>query len=224
MALEMDAIRSLQTGERRRRLGGVEFHEGKLQGRPVVTAVCGVGKVNAALCAQTMLLQFQPELVLNMGVAGGLLPEMQVGDIAVASAVVQHDMDTTALGEPRGYLSNLRRVELPCDATAVARLLAAAKSLEGVRAHRGVIATGDQFVHRQAVKEKLAREFKAIACEMEGGAIGQVCALQGVPFCVVRAISDGANDEAPVDFVTFARQAAERTAALVNKYFSLSSL
>ena len=219
MAVEVETIRALLEGREEVTVGGTAFCTGKLRGKDAVAAVCGVGKVNAALCAQAMLLRFGPSLVVNVGVGGGLLPAMRIGDIAVATHVVQHDMDTTPLGEPRGYISNLRRVEIPCCAQAAHALLAAARGLPGVRAHTGVIATGDQFINAEERRADLARHFGAIACEMEGAAVGQACALHGTAFAVVRAISDSADEGGAADFAAFARQAAERSAALLARAF-----
>lgn len=215
MALEVERIRALLEQSERVAVGCTEFYTGKLHGVDAAVAVCGVGKVNAALCAQAMLLRFRPRLVINIGVAGGLSSAMRIGDLAVAESVVQYDFDTTPLGEPRGWISYLESVYIPCDKNAVRALLNAAKGLEGIQTHAGVIATGDQFISSQATKDGLVKEFGAIACEMEGAAVGQVCALHKVPFGVVRAISDGADDGSPVDFLTFARQAADRSAALL---------
>lgn len=211
MALEAEHIRALLQESDRAAVGCTDFYIGKLHGHDVVAAVCGVGKVNAALCAQAMLLRFRPKLVLNVGVAGGLLPSMNIGDIAVASSVVQHDFDLTPLGEPRGQISS-------CDEKTVDALLRASKKFEDIKIHTGVIATGDQFISGQEIKVDLIKQFDAIACEMEGGAIGQVCALHGVPFGVIRAISDGADDGSPMDFMTFARQAADRSAKLLLEF------
>jgi adenosylhomocysteine nucleosidase len=220
MAVEVDEIRSLLQGSAVLSVGCTEFCTGTLHGKPAVVAACGVGKVNAALCAQTMLLHFRPALIVNVGVGGGLLPGMRIGDIAIASHVVQHDMDTSPLGEPRGYISNLQCVRVPCCAQAVSALLEAAQGLKEVRAHVGVIATGDRFVDKQEIKADLTEQFGAIACEMEGAAVGQVCALHGAAFCVVRAISDGAGEGSAMDFKAFARQAAQRSAALLTNAFT----
>jgi len=218
MALEVERIRALLQESERVAVGCTDFYAGKLHGQDAVVAECGVGKVNAALCAQAMLLRFKPQLVLNIGVGGGLSPGMKIGDIAIATSVVQHDFDTTPLGEPRGYLLRLDCVGIPCDEKTAGTLLKAAQALGDVQAHAGVIATGDQFISRQEIKDDLINEFSAIACEMEGGAIGQVCALHGVPFGVVRAISDGADGGSPVDFMTFAKQAADRSAQLLLEF------
>ena len=220
MELEMKKIRSLMEESKCVTVGCTDFYEGKLHGVDVVAAVCGVGKVNAALCTQAMLLRFAPTLVLNVGVGGGLLPTMHIGDIAIAAAVVQHDFDISPLGDPRGKVPNLQSINMTCDEQTIKSLLNAAKELDDVSIHTGVIATGDQFISKQAVKDDLTEHFSAIACEMEGGAIGQVCALHKVPFAVIRAISDGADDGSSVDFMTFAQQAAERSATLLLNFIS----
>ena len=220
MDIEMKKIRSLMEESKCVTVGCMDFYEGKLHGVDVVAAVCGVGKVNAALCTQAMLLRFAPTLILNVGVGGGLLPTMRIGDIAIATAVAQHDFDISPLGDPRGQIPNLQSVDIACDEQTVQALLNAAKELTDVSIHTGVIATGDQFISKQAVKDDLTGHFKAIACEMEGGAIGQVCALHKVPFAVIRAISDGADDGSPIDFMTFVLQAAERSAALLLNFIS----
>ena len=220
MELEMKKIRSLMEESECVTVGCTDFYEGKLHGVDVVAAVCGVGKVNAALCTQAMLLRFAPTLILNVGVGGGLLPTMRIGDIAIATAVVQHDFDISPLGNPRSRIPNLRSVDIPCDKQTVQALLNAAKELNDISIHTGVIATGDQFINKQAVKDDLTKHFSAIACEMEGGAIGQVCALHKVPFAVIRAISDGADGGSPIAFVTFAQKAAKRSATLLLNFIA----
>ena len=200
--------------------GGVTFTRGVLCGQEVVTAVCGVGKVNAAMRAQAMILCYKPDLIINTGVGGALSPDLRVGDVAVATAVVQHDMDTTPIGEPRGFLSGagLGCVELPCDKTAADGLLASLSAL-GIRCLSGVIASGDQFIASVAQKKDIVSLFPAaVVCEMEGGSIGQVCRVNGVPFAVVRAVSDTADGGASVDFPQFAAESAKRSIAAVEQF------
>ncbi|MDR1464558.1 MAG: 5'-methylthioadenosine/adenosylhomocysteine nucleosidase [Oscillospiraceae bacterium] len=220
MPVEIEGIRALLTESETERFGGAVFCRGNLHGSDgstveAVSAVCGVGKVNAALCAQAMILRYQPKLIINIGVGGGLLPDMRIGDIAVATAVVQHDFDTTPLGAPRGYLSNLDCVEIPCAKEVVDPLTRAGRNVEGVCLYIGTIATGDQFIHDLRIKVSLADHFGAIACEMEGAGVGQACALLGTPFGVIRTISDGANSRAATDFSAFLEQTAARSAALL---------
>ena len=148
---------------------------------------------------------------------------MDIGDLVAASACVQHDFDTTALGDPLGTLFIRHKeteteniMEVPCDEGASRTLLEEARDIYG-SAHRGIVATGDIFVADKEKNRWLGEKFGAKAVEMEGGSIAQVCYMNGVPCAVPRAISDSANDDSPVDFPTFAREAAEKSAKLLMK-------
>ncbi len=197
-------------------VSGITFTKGTLRGHAAVVAVCGIGKVFAALCAQTMILTYAPQRVINTGVAGSLTARLKIGDLAVAEKVVQHDMDTSPLGDPVGMISGINEVHLPADAGTVALLTAAAKDI-GVHTLPGVIASGDQFVSDATKKAWIADTFGAISCEMEGAAIGQVCYVNKVPFAVVRAISDDASGEAQMDYPQFAQMAAKNSVALITR-------
>lgn len=197
-------------------VSGITFTKGALCGKSVVLAVCGIGKVFAALCAQTMILQFAPQRVINTGVAGSLDAALSIGDLVIADRVVQHDMDTSALGDPVGLLSGIDRVFLPGDAALIERLQSAAAD-SGIPCKVGTVASGDQFVGDEQRKRYIRDTFGAAACEMEGAAIGQVCYVSGVPFAVVRAISDDANGGAQMDYPAFVKMAAARSAALVRR-------
>ncbi len=214
MDVEMERLRARMEGAREETVSGVRFVRGRLEGREVVTAVCGIGKVFAALCAQTMILRYAPECVICTGVAGTLTDRLSIGSIAVSSCVVQHDMDTTALGDPPGMISGLNLVALPADEGLSRRLIASAKAL-GLNTLLGPIASGDQFIASAARKQEIVRQFGAIACEMEGAAIGQVCFVNGTPFCVLRAISDSADGSSHMDYPQFVSLAAERSVALL---------
>ena len=216
MNVEMEGLRAHMENPVSETVSGVTFVRGTIAGREVVTAVCGIGKVFAALCAQTMILRYAPEAVINTGVAGTLTDELTIGNLAVSSCVVQHDMDTSAIGDPVGLISGINKIEIPADRTLIRRLCAAAQAI-GVRALTGCIASGDQFVASPGRKTFITDTFSAIACEMEGGSIGQVCWLNGVPFAVLRAISDNANEEGSVDFNAFARESAEKSQRLLQQ-------
>lgn len=214
MEVEMQALRTHIEKPVKEVISGITFVSGSLHGNQVVTAVCGVGKVFAALCAQTMFLHFKPDMIINTGVAGALSPSLPIGAIAVSSAVVQHDMDTSPLGDPVGLISGINKVKIPADSGLSGELSACAKVL-GIKTETGVIASGDQFVASHARKEEIARTFDAIACEMEGAAIGQVCYVNRVPFCVLRAISDTAEGSSEIDFPKFVKEAADQTVTLL---------
>ena len=217
MDVEMKSLRSYMENTETEVISGIRFVRGTLEGKDVVTAVCGIGKVFAALCAQTMILHYQPQCIINTGVAGTLTDALTIGSIAVSSAVVQHDMDTSPLGDPVGLISGINKVELPADRLLTGQLSACAKVM-GIKTATGVIASGDQFVASAERKAFIAEHFKAIACEMEGAAVGQVCYVNKVPFCVLRAISDSADGSSHMDYPTFVQMAAEQSVALMRRF------
>ena len=217
MDVEMKSLRSYMENTETEVISGIRFVRGTLEGKDVVTAVCGIGKVFAALCAQTMILHYQPRCIINTGVAGTLTDALTIGSIAVSSAVVQHDMDTSPLGDPVGLISGINKVELPADRLLTGQLSACAKVM-GIKTATGVIASGDQFVASAERKAFIAERFKAIACEMEGAAVGQVCYVNKVPFCVLRAISDSADGSSHMDYPTFVQMAAEQSVALLRRF------
>lgn len=195
-----------------KRVGGFEFALGRYGKHDVAVVQSGVGKVNAAVCAQTMLLTFQPEVVINTGVAGSLLPELDILDVAVATDAVQHDYDTTGLGEPPGALSigGALVTNLPCDAAWRERLLHAAKTA-GIKAVPARVASGDRFVTRREDKRRIVETFQAAACEMEGAAIAQACCLAQTPCAILRAISDSTDENHQMEYTEFLPKAVANT-------------
>lgn len=219
MDIEVDALKALMEDTKSETVSGIEFATGTLQGKRVVAAVCGIGKVFAAVCAQTMILRYGARCVINTGVAGSLTAELEIGDIAVADAAVQHDMDTSPLGDPVGLISGINLVRLPADKELGEKICAAAERL-GIRSLRGTIVSGDQFVASAGKKAELASEFNAIACEMEGAAIGQVCHINNVPFAIIRSISDSYSGKGEMDYEQFKHLAAENSRAVVLELLS----
>ena len=219
MPLEMEGMRAQMTDIETEHVSGIEFVRGTLAGVPVVTAVCGVGKVFAALCAQTMILRYAPACIINTGVAGSLSPDLSIGQIAIARDVVQHDMDTSPLGDPVGLLSGINIVYIPADESLCNGLTEAAEAC-ALTVRSGTIATGDQFIHTTEQKTRIRDTFGAIACEMEGGAIGHVCYVNGIPFAILRAISDGGDEAAQMDYPTFARMAAANSVRVLTEFLS----
>ncbi len=215
MSVEVENIllEMQQTGEEA--VSGITYYTGKIGGRDCVVAKCGVGKVAAAVCAQTMILRYNPQLLINVGVAGGIGEGIHIGDIVVSSGLVQHDIDTSALGDPKGLISGLNLVTIPADENLVRLVAQTAVTVYGSGIHVGIIATGDQFISDADMLARLARDFSAAACEMEGGSIAQVCYMNQVGFVVIRAISDNANEDASVDFTTFEAESAHKTAELI---------
>lgn len=217
MAIETEALAAAVEEKKIEVISGITFTEGLLEGQHVVIAQCGIGKVYAALCAQTMILRYHPTVIINTGVAGTLTIDLGVGDVAVAATLCQHDMDTSAIGDPVGLVSGINQIYFKADETVSQQLASCAAQL-GARVVRGCIASGDQFVAEEEKKNEIRRRFHAIACEMEGGAIAHVATVNGVPFSVLRAISDSADGSATLDYPTFAKMAADRSVAVIRAF------
>ncbi len=202
-------------------VSGIEFNVGKLYGKRVVIAKCGVGKVFAAICTEAMLIKYSPSLIVNSGVGGALDKSLRPLDIVFADKLVQHDMDTSALGDPVGLISGINRVYFETDERARLILEEAAREMD-INYLVGTIATGDKFISEKGDKERLTSTFGAIACEMEGGAIAHTAFVNDVPFIVVRSISDSADGDACMDYPAFlpiaTRISTALTLALVEKY------
>ena len=215
MEIEIKTIRSKMQNKKSDFAGGIEFVSGTLNGTEVVTAVCGIGKVCAAMCTQAMVLKYKPSLIMNTGVGGTLTNELGVCDIAVADSVCQHDFDLSPIGDPPGRIPAVEAVKTPCDQKAVKILEECAERLDGIKTKTGTIASGDQFIADDAQRHRITELFGAISCEMEGGAIGQVCRLNGTPFAIVRAISDSADGSAEMSYNEFLPIAADNAAKMI---------
>lgn len=188
---------------------GLDFHLGTLNNSSnnIVLVRSGIGKVNAALCAQVLIDLFAVDAVINVGVAGAIDKNIKIGDIVISTDAVQHDFDTSALGDKPGVISRMDTSEFHADPMLIE---AAKKAVEGVGfpVYEGRIASGDQFVSEPALKEKIAELFNPICCEMEGAAIAHACYLNRVPFVIIRAISDNAEEGCDVNYERFFRESA----------------
>lgn len=208
MADEVAAIIARLDGRQTETISGVEFSTGILFGRRVVVAKCGIGKVFAAICTEAMILRYHPKLIVNTGVGGALDKELVPLNIVFATGLVQHDMDTSALGDPVGLVSGLNKVYFYTDPIAVSVLTAAADEL-GVGYMIGTIASGDKFVAEAQDKERISSAFGAICCEMEGAAVAHTAFVNDTRFVVVRAISDSADGNASMEYSAFLPRATE---------------
>ncbi len=217
MEVEITALRDAMEDTEEKVISGVRFVSGKLMGQEVVTAVCGIGKVFAAISAEAMILNYFPDLIINTGVGGGLKDDMKIGDVAVATALAQHDMDTTPLGDEPGLISGINKVYFDCDEKASKSLAECVEELGGT-VHAGVICSGDQFIHTKEQKDFIVSTFSGIACEMEGASIAHVSYVNNTPFAVIRAISDGANEDSFMDYPTFVKMAAEQSVKTVKLF------
>ena len=217
---EIEAVKAAMTDKEVRTVSGIDFVSGKLYDKDAVVAKCGVGKVFAAICAQTMILTYSPDFIINIGVGGTLTDKLSIGDIAISESVVQHDMDTSPLGDPVGLISGINIVHFPADEWLVKGLLSAADAV-GVNCIAGTIASGDQFIASKEKKAFIRDTFGAISCEMEGAAIGHTCYVNNVPFAVLRAISDSADDSSHMDYGEFVLLAAERSFNVISEFIKL---
>lgn len=202
-------------------IGGVEFHTGIISKKRVAVAKCGVGKVFAAICAQAMAIKYSPSLIINTGVGGALAPSLSTGHIVIADRLVQHDMDTSPLGDPKGLISGINKIYFDASERAVSILKKAAEELS-LTAIVGTVASGDKFVASIEERRRIVSDFSASACEMEGAAIAHTAFVNGIDFCVIRAISDTADGEATMDYPTFmpiaAKNSEKLTLALIEQY------
>ncbi len=210
MTVEIDGLKAIMTDKIDKIIAGITFTKGLLCGKEAVVAVCGEGKVNAAICAQSMIMEYNPDMIVNTGVGGGLAEGLKIGDVVAATSVVEHDMDMSPLGHKVGYICGIDAVEMDCDKKITDMLFECIEEC-GIDCRKGIVATGDQFISSAEKKAWLVENFNAAVCEMEGGAIGHVCVRNGVPFGVLRAISDGGDDEASMSFPEFAALAAENS-------------
>ena len=213
MSVEVEALIGMLENRAEELVGGIKFNTGSLFGKKIVVAQCGVGKVFAAICAEAMIIKYSPSLVVNTGVGGALNKELRPTDTVIAERLLQHDMDTSPLGDPKGLISGINKVYFDTDERAREILSSAAERL-GLRAMRGTVASGDKFVADRADKERIVSEFSADVCEMEGGAIAHTALVNGTPFIVIRAISDSADGEANMDYMEFLPVAAKNSASL----------
>ena len=217
MQIEVAKLKEKIKVKKTETVSGVEFTVGKLEKTDVCIAVSGVGKVNAAVCAEAMILKYSPSLIINTGVGGTLSDNLKIGDIALSDIVVEHDMDTTPLGEPKGYISGLDLIKMYADIETLKKLENIISKLN-INYQIGTIASGDQFINSDKAKTDIKKEFNAVCCEMEGASIGHVCLMNDVPFCVIRAISDGADENSHMSFPEFTELAANNTVKVLTEF------
>lgn len=220
MQIEADGIINLCKNVRIKIDKKMKFALGTLHGKDVCVVVCGVGKVNAAMCALLLIEKYNPEIIINSGVAGALSPIVGIGDIVVATKAVEHDMNGTALGDKQGEITfpdgNMMFFE--CDKQASTLLAAMCKKIPDTKVAQGIIASGDIFVSDRKQRLKINDRFGALACEMEGAAIGHVCNRCEVPYGIIRAISDDLDENKGMDFVKFCELASKKTVTAVSEF------
>lgn len=221
MTEEVDLLLNEVTDQKQSVHAEITVTQGSYKGTEIALAQSGIGKVNATICTQMLIDLFKPEKLIFSGVAGGLLPNMRAGDIIVASHVVQYDMDLTAFGRRHGETPGRDRL-IECNPDLVAKATAAFdQAFEDIEGSPdlmlGTVASGDRFVQDKDMLRWLQREFAALATEMEGAAFGHTCSLNGLPFVVIRALSDGSSNTAKGDFEKNLHQACINSFQLMDQ-------
>ena len=215
MEVEVAILKEKMEDVRIIKKASMDFYEGILSGKKVVVVRSGIGKVNAGICAQILADVFSVDAIINTGIAGSLNKNINIGDIVLSTDVVQHDMDATGFGYRKGQIPQMPVFFFNADDNL--RRLAAEVCKEvnpDIQVFEGRIASGDQFVCDQDVKNRIVSEFSAYATEMEGAAIGQAAYLNEIPFLVVRAISDKADGSAQMDYSEFEKAAVDHSVRL----------
>ena len=217
MEQEVETLLGLLEGKKTTIHAATAFHEGKLDGQDVVVVQCGIGKVNAALCVQMLCDFYQVTHLVNTGIAGSLDAALDIGDLVISEDAMYHDVDVTNFGYVPGQMAGMP-ASFEADSVLVEAAFAAAEAVNPGHTRKGRVASGDQFVCEQALKDKIIAVTGASCTEMEGAAIAQAAYRNGVPFVIIRAISDKADNSADMDYPTFERIAAHRCAAVTRTF------
>ncbi|QUW21371.1 5'-methylthioadenosine/adenosylhomocysteine nucleosidase [Sporosarcina sp. Marseille-Q4063] len=218
MIEEVEILRDKIEIESTETIAGMEFYKGTLDGENIVLVQSGVGKVNAAACTQALVDHFGVDYLINSGVAGGLTPDVTIGDIVISTDAVQHDFDITAFGEKPGVIARMDTSYFTADEKLIQLAQSATEGLnEDINVVQGRIASGDQFIASAEQKEWISENFSPYAVEMEGAAIAHVAHLNEVPFVIIRAISDDASGQADVKYEDFVKTAAENASTMIEE-------
>ncbi|MDD3339938.1 MAG: 5'-methylthioadenosine/adenosylhomocysteine nucleosidase [Lachnospiraceae bacterium] len=218
MEEEVDQLKAKMTWVQVTTKASMEFNEGKLADRDVVVVRSGIGKVNAAICAQILVDDFGVDTIWNTGIAGSLKSEINIGDIVISTDALQHDMDATQFGYVRGQIPRMDTFSFPADETLIDLAVKCCGAVNpDIQVFRGRVVSGDQFVADAARKTDIVDTFAGYCTEMEGAAIAQAAYLNKIPYVVIRAISDKADNSATMDYPTFEKQAIRHTVNLVEE-------
>jgi len=218
MKVEIEAIKAAMEIIETKQALGTEYHIGRLSGKDVVLAWAGVGKVNAAICAQKMIDSMGVDAIVSVGVAGGIKSGLAIGDVVIATDLLYHDMNAVSFGYSPGVIPRMPESNFITDDTLSSAAQAAGNNIIGRTDNKvvsGRMATGDQFINDNEDKARIAQEFDAACVEMESAAIAHTCYLNGIPFTAIRTISDSADDSADFVFQEFLGMAAERAGNII---------
>ena len=213
---EVSKIKEAMTDVEIQKKAGMDFYRGKLHGKDAVVVRCGIGKVNAALCAQILADFYQVKYLINTGIAGSLNAQIDIGDIVLSSDALQHDMDAAGFGYQAGVIPRMPVSVFEADPQLIAQAKEACEKVNpDIQVFIGRVVSGDQFISDKEKKKWLVETFQGYCTEMEGAAIAQAAYLNGIPFLIVRAISDKADDSANMDYTAFEKKAIEHSVNLM---------
>lgn len=219
MEIEVAELKRTMKVNRTVKKAQMEFFEGTLEGAPAVVVRSGIGKVNAAVCTQILADDFGVDGVINTGIAGSLKAEINIGDLVLSTDVLHHDMDATGFGYPLGQIPQMDIFSFHADV----KMRKLAKEIcervnPDIKVFEGRIVSGDQFISDKSVKNRIVENFGGYCTEMEGAAIAQTAYLNQIPFLIIRAISDKADDSAVMDYPIFERKAAQHSFRLTKNF------
>ena len=218
MELEVETLKSKMNVVKTTKKANMEFFEGTLNGVEVVIVRSGIGKVNAGICTQILVDDYGVDCVINTGIAGSLRNEINIGDIVISTDAVQHDMDVRIFGYPLGEIPQMGVLSFQADEHLAEVAEEVCKEVNPeIQVFRGRVVSGDQFISSKEVKNHLIEEFNGSCAEMEGAAIAQGAYLNKIPYVVLRAISDKADDSATMDYPTFESEAARHCVNLLQE-------
>ncbi len=216
MEIEVEKIREQITDGKMTSKAGMEFYTGTLYGKEVTVVRSGVGKVNAGICTQILIDLFQADAIINTGIAGSLKNEINIGDIVLSTDALQHDVDASGFGYAPGVIPQMKESVFQGDKHLIELAEKCQKVCPKIHFFKGRVISGDQFISDKKKKEQLAKDFQGFCTEMEGAAIAQAAYLNQVPFLIVRAISDKADDSAAMDYPAFEAMAVENSVKLLS--------
>ncbi len=213
---EVESLKEAAAVTQTSTIAEMEYCSGTLYGKKVVIVKCGMGKVNAGICANTLIGTFGCTKIINTGVAGSLDADIDIGDLVVSTDAVQHDFDVEPIGFAKGEIPYTGLYAFAADeAMRQTAVTAAREKAPDIHVYEGRVCSGDQFIADEAKKDRIIADFGGLCCEMEGGAIAQVCYLFHTPFVIIRAISDKPGETEFVDYKVFEAAAAARCAQIV---------
>ncbi|MDO4504344.1 MAG: 5'-methylthioadenosine/adenosylhomocysteine nucleosidase [Clostridia bacterium] len=219
---ELNAIIKISENTKTVKFKSFEFILGKILNKECVFALSGCGKVNSAICTQTMIIIYNPKIILNVGVAGSIDKKTNINDLIIADGTIQYDYDVSAFADrKKGQVSGFEFIKFICDKNIVASLIKCSNEIKNIKTHVGTILTGDRFISSKEISDKLRNEFGGIACEMEAASIAQVCYLNNIPLGIIKSISDNADKTSHIDFPEFIKTASNNTAVLLKKFIEL---